>query len=359
MKYLSICLLFAASLQVLSCEKIFITQEFKNDPAGVFDALWTEFDLLYPLFDAKGINWDSLSTVYRPQIQANMPDDDLHDVMTSMLAQLDDNHVKLYAQGRELFRAGSLNEMSAFIDSPVETFDRSLNRYYTTIKNEYLQSNYRSSAADILIFAGELQSSLTGGLTIGYINIGHGSVNDKSFISEALSSLGSTDGLIIDTRFNTDGEGRLYTYIANLFADQERPFLFGQARNGPKHDDFDKPTSWSLEPVEDSYQKPVIVLTNRHTLGAGEILVLALRGLPHVSIIGDTTGGALSDVILRDLPNGWKYTLSNYLLYTPSGDNYEGIGIPPDSGVVDLYFHVLNRIDQTLDAALEFLTGNN
>ena len=58
--------------------------------------------------------------------------------------------------------------------------------------------------------------------------------------------------------------------------------------------------------------------------------MLALRELPNVIVIGESSYGILSDMLSRSLPNGWVITLSNELYVTLSSISYEGDGVPPD-----------------------------
>ena len=75
---------------------------------------------------------------------------------------------------------------------------------------------------------------------------------------------------------------------------------------------------------------------NRHnrnsaaTVSAAEILVLCLRALPNVTHLGDTTRGALSDMLWKRLPNGWTVSLSNEVYADADGRLWEGKGIPPE-----------------------------
>lgn len=57
---------------------------------------------------------------------------------------------------------------------------------------------------------------------------------------------------------------------------------------------------------------------------------MMLRVLPQVTVIGQNTQGAHSDVLTRTLPNGWTLGLSNEVLRLADGRVYEGVGIPPD-----------------------------
>jgi C-terminal processing protease CtpA/Prc len=52
--------------------------------------------------------------------------------------------------------------------------------------------------------------------------------------------------------------------------------------------------------------------------------------LPHVQQAGIPTTGIHSDQLVRHLPTGWRFQLSNEVYQTIDGKIYEKIGIPPD-----------------------------
>ncbi len=79
-----------------------------------------------------------------------------------------------------------------------------------------------------------------------------------------------------------------------------------------------------------SFAGPVYVLTSDVTVSAAEVLTLSLRALPNVTHVGSKTHGALSDVLEKKLPNGWRVTLSNEVYLDHEGVSWEGRGIPPE-----------------------------
>lgn len=56
-----------------------------------------------------------------------------------------------------------------------------------------------------------------------------------------------------------------------------------------------------------------------------------LNRSPRPVLVGDDTQGVFSDILDRQLPNGWTFGLPNEEYLTPSGRTYDTIaGIPPD-----------------------------
>ena len=81
-------------------------------------------------------------------------------------------------------------------------------------------------------------------------------------------------------------------------------------------------------------------------------------GMPNVTRIGEATEGIFSDMLVRMLPNGWLFSLSNERFTDPGGSSYEGIGVPVDTEVsLFLSSDLEQGIDSGLDAALTELSG--
>ena len=79
---------------------------------------------------------------------------------------------------------------------------------------------------------------------------------------------------------------------------------------------------------------------------------------PHVTRIGEPTNGIFSDVLLRKLPNGWGFFLSNERYFSHEKVNYEKVGIPPDIEIFMTEADLAMEKDSILDAALQMLQGN-
>ena len=100
---------------------------------------------------------------------------------------------------------------------------------------------------------------------------------------------------------------------------------------------------------------PVIVLTSGMTASAAEIFVMAMRVLPHVTVIGEPTSGEHSDMLGRMLPNGWEFTLSNEEYVLAGGEVFERAGVPPEVAVELDPVALANGQDVMLNMALTYL----
>jgi tetratricopeptide (TPR) repeat protein len=129
-----------------------------------------------------------------------------------------------------------------------------------------------------------------------------------------------------------------------------------QTRYGPKHDDL-----WPAEyrcielggPLQ--FTRPTVLLANRASASAADILVLAMRVLPHVTVAGDTSEGALSAQFPEPLPNGWTLWVAFKLLRDHNGICWDGAGIPPDLRVCNTAADLAAGRDRVLEFAMQFL----
>ena len=106
------------------------------------------------------------------------------------------------------------------------------------------------------------------------------------------------------------------------------------------------------------YEKPLIILQDSGTFSAGDIFLGAFKGLDNTTLMGMPSGGG----------NGWRdsYWLPNTKLgivlcqsakFRPTGEPYDGMGVPPDVEMEALPEDILGKSDTVLDAAVKRLGG--
>ncbi|MCB0662395.1 MAG: hypothetical protein KDC24_06630 [Saprospiraceae bacterium] len=95
----------------------------------------------------------------------------------------------------------------------------------------------------------------------------------------------------------------------------------------------------------------MVILTNRKSYSAATFFPALMSAYPHVTIMGDTTGGGGGIPYHLELPNGWNFRLSTTITKDAQGRNIE-LGIPPDK-LVSLDKEKANEgIDSVIEAAL-------
>jgi C-terminal processing protease CtpA/Prc len=143
----------------------------------------------------------------------------------------------------------------------------------------------------------------------------------------AMEDLADARAMIVDVRFNGGGWDPAAVRIANHFADRRRPAFSKQARTAAG---FTPATTVYVEPDGSrQFTGPTLLLTSPLTASAAEIFTFCMKALPHVQQAGLPTMGIHSDMLVRHLPNGWTFSLSNEVYRFVDGKVYEKVGIPP------------------------------
>jgi C-terminal processing protease CtpA/Prc len=93
----------------------------------------------------------------------------------------------------------------------------------------------------------------------------------------------------------------------------------------------------------------VFVLAGRGSLSSNESFVAAMREIPQVTVVGDTTGGATANPVARPYLDGWKVWVSTWYATLPDGSPIEGRGIPPD---IVLPFSGIGERDPVISAVV-------
>lgn len=172
-----------------------------------------------------------------------------------------------------------------------------------------------------------------------------------SLMPVIVEDLQDTQGLIIDIRNNQGGYDGVSQIIARHFLDSERSLYNKQARLGAGRTDSE---TYRLMPADTTYIKPTVLLVSGGTVSAAEVFTLMLRELPHVTLVGERTQGALSDVLEKELLSGIKVHLVNEYYTTPSGELFEVSGIPVD---IEIPYASLAQRQAWRDEAIETAIG--
>lgn len=317
-----------------SCEEILLEATPENRPQQNFDLLWQSFDRHYSFFELKNIDWDSTYAVYRPLVTHSISDEELLVILGEMLLSLEDGHVNLYTP----LGAVAYDFTAGFpVNAPI-------------LAPDYLETR---TDPNPVLFYGKIK-----GENIGYLYIDNFGEQESLYkaIDRVLEELGDSSAFVVDVRSNGGGSDGNSDLIASRFADRKRLYERIKYRNGPEHNDFTEWIDRYIEPAGPrQFLQPVAVLTNRSTFSAAEAFVLAMRILPHVTVIGGRTGGGSGNPIYRELPNGWAYRLSNWVIATPEGETYEQTGLLPDLEVNITRRDSLAGRDAILEAAVEYL----
>jgi carboxyl-terminal processing protease len=138
-------------------------------------------------------------------------------------------------------------------------------------------------------------------------------VDDFKKAIEELKSKGMKK-LILDLRYNPGGLLLSSIEIARMFLDSNKLIVYTKGRN-PK--DYTEYRSNSTAP----YSKiPLVVLVNKYSASASEILAGALRDNKRAIVVGEKTFGKASVQTMIPLSDGSAVKLTIAKYYTPNGD---------------------------------------
>jgi len=174
-------------------------------------------------------------------------------------------------------------------------------------------------------------------------------------LSEVLSYFAACNAIIFDVRNNGGGTLTYAQRIAARFTNEKVLTGYIMHKTGPGRTDFSTPEPIWLEPSNSiRWQKPVVVLTNRHSYSATNDFVNAMRYLPHVIIMGDKTGGGSGLPFSSELPNGWgvRFSASPHL---DADKQHIEFGIEPDIKVDMLPEDEAKKLDTIIEEARKLL----
>lgn len=327
----------------LSCSPATRNRERDRQPsAGTylaqFDDIWSRFDAVYPSFEVKGVDWKAQRVLYRPQAQRARSQSEFVAIATKMLEPLRDLHVWFIDPRGQV--------VPTYQPSDVANFDET--RWKRALRDVgYIERSNDFGEANV------------GGY--GYLFIGswRGN-NDVAALDQALTRARELPGLIVDVRTNGGGDDATALAFASRFTAVRFAASYVQTRNGPAHEHLEPLTARTIAP-RGSWQflKPVVVITGRAGYSATESFVAALRTLPNVTVIGDTTGGASGNPATFALGGGWSYTVPQWIEYGPDRSPIEWHGVAPHVVLPWMPSAYDRDRDPLIDAAVGVLAERN
>lgn len=312
-RFLLAALLAFGILALGSC----VDEEYPSDntPRGNFEALWQLMDEHYCFFGYKqeelGVDWDEVHTRYAQKISSAMSNIQLFEVLAQMLAELRDGHVNLSAPF-------DLGRNWSFYEAYPDNFDTELCEAYLGKGNDYqIASSLRYRILDDNVAYVRCASFADG--------MGEGN------LSAMFSQLAGCNGLILDLRDNSGGQLTYADRLASHFTNGRVLTGYVRHKTGKGHADFSSPQALHIDPAEGvRWQKPAVLLTNRSVYSAANHFASAMRQMPLVTLMGDTTGGGSGMPFSQETPNGWTVRYSA-VVFTDAADRHIEFGVAPDT----------------------------
>lgn len=189
---------------------------------------------------------------------------------------------------------------------------------------------------------------------IGYLKLPSFDQNTSVDFEEKVKELQSNgmQKLIIDLRNNGGGIVDEATKIADMLLEKEKIIMSTK--------DNKKKSKETKSKDNPTYTMPVVVLVNKNSASASEILVGSLKENERAKIVGTKTygKGVIQTLLSLNDGSGLKITTEEY--YTPNGNSIHKVGIEPDEKVelpknVDSKYSVNEEEDTQLQKAIELL----
>ncbi len=197
-----------------------------------------------------------------------------------------------------------------------------------------------------LIEVPTVKYEMLAGTKTGYVRLIQFTPETPKRVQQAISEFTEAgyDSLIIDLRDNPGGLLESAFEIGDMFID-EGPIVTTKSRLLFENQEFKASPAKTI--VKDI---PIVVLINRGSASASEILSGALKDNHLAYLVGERTygKGSVQQVIPLSHIDGIKLTMARY--YTPSDTNIDKIGIPPDYEIAN--FQKLSEEDEKIYISL-------
>lgn len=287
-----------------------------SDPrprVATFDAFWKDFDQTYPYFTFKRVEWNDARAL-RERAGAELSDSALVWLMKEAVTPLRDMHV--------WFKSPNGSQVASTVRTRAANWDGDA---------------WRGTIATIAWHQGVSNWGWARYTDVGYVNVGAWNTAQVQIgdLDAALDSLRNTRALVLDVRANGGGNDALALQLAARFTTTSREFGAVRYRRGPGHDDFGEWIARSLGPRGSwQYTKPVYLLVGAICASSNETFIAAMRQLPNVTVLGDTTGGGSGNpreerILVGGRDTGWRYTVSQWQERLADGALIEWNGIAP------------------------------
>lgn len=354
------CMIFVISIVLLSCEALYIKNEWGSDKLSSFDYLTAEIEDHYVYTELKGLDLTALNTTYRAQISNDMDDISYFTVLSDYMNELKDGHANIIAP---FATSSSYSYITGYEE---DDYNPNFNSRLITLN--YLQDD------EIL------GSSLTNGIihrdgkSYGYIYyssfMNSISSYEIEFILDRFSEAG-VEGVILDIRSNGGGNllnmVTLVSYLGynsvSTSAEVVKVWRRDSLTTYTQIESLDMTLGVSVPFVigraDQAYTGPVALLTNRGSYSASSFTATAFKTYSNVWQIGDDTGGGMGLPYGGTLPNGWNFRYSSNITMDVRADSYEDDiynyedGVPADLSVVD--DQDTDSVDEIIEAALSWI----
>lgn len=310
-----------------------------------FQVFWNTFNDNYAFFKERNSNWQQVYNDYLPKIKELKTEQEFGLLLQEIVKKINDGHIRLDIPKAVISKT----------DKAIAKPSKSKEKVIDDLKQQYVTKikSYNNG----VIQWGFLKNNKTGYIIITDMNnfanyVPDSEQNSKDFnkkyeqISDTkvplqmfadeingvekvmnviLKDFKNTQSVVIDLRFNGGGYETVALKLLSYFVTDKKMILSVKAKT---HDAFSANQDYNLIPTQNPYRKKVYLLTSHNTASAAEIFALGTLSYPKIVRIGSPSAGIFSELLWKELPNGWEFSLSNEVYSDSKHKSYEGIGIP-------------------------------
>jgi Peptidase family S41/Tricorn protease C1 domain len=250
-----------------------VTESYESS----FDRMWMTVDREYSYMEYKGIDWTAVRRAQRPRASQARGTAELVEVVRAALGTLQDVHVWIVTPGGGI--------------EPTYRPSHRMN-WGPAMLARQRQGTGWVSASEVV---GGRRIDGVPYLALTSFVTGKFSVAD---FDRMLARHREDSVLVLDVRMNGGGSDVLAYDVAGRFTVDAHTGGYYQFRNGWRYDAFTPRTARRVVPRGSwQFTRPVVLLTGRGSYSATEGFVSAMRTLPNVVVVGDTTGGGLGQSV--------------------------------------------------------------
>lgn len=171
---------------------------------------------------------------------------------------------------------------------------------------------------------------------VGYIQLDRVARGSTVEMDSAFALLSDASGIVLDLRRNPGGYLDESLTLTDLFLDQGKRIVSTRGRN-PRRGPGEHEDAAYTRNAASIGDKSLVVLVDRFTASAGEILSGALQDHDRALVVGERTFGKGVVQSVVPLPEGWQLQLTTGEWYTPLGRSLhrqrdaQGAPLPEDS----------------------------
>jgi len=176
-------------------------------------------------------------------------------------------------------------------------------------------------------------------------------------LDAALLELRGCDGVVLDLRGNTGGDGTLTTDLAGHFFDE--PSTLGTMRMRHGANEFTvHPRRRILGQEVEPFLGPLAILVDETTGSSSEVFTGGMQAAGRARVFGSRTAGAALPATLTRLPNG-DFLLHAIAEFITGGRTLEGGGVEPDVPLTSTRADWATGHDRALEAACSWIEAES